>query len=137
MEIAGEIAGAIGPGLLVYVGAGRGDVEEDADRLARKVAGLRVFEDEEGRMNLDLAEIGGSLLAVSQFTLFGDCRKGKRPSFVDALEPDAAERLVERFCAVVRAEGIPVSTGRFRRHMRVHLVNDGPVTLLVDSRKVF
>ncbi len=140
VEVAGECVGATtpgAPGLLVLLGAGRGDDESDAEYLARKIAGLRVFEDPEGRMNLGLAEVGGSLLVVSQFTLYGDCRKGRRPSFVHALEPLRAEQLVAHFVEIARSTGLTVETGRFQTHMHVSLINDGPVTLLLDSTKTF
>ena len=120
-------------GLLVLVGAGEGDGEEDADWMADKIVGLRIFPDDQGRMNKSLEEVGGAMIAVSQFTLYGDCRKGRRPSFVKALEPKKAEMLVERFVARVQASGISCGTGRFGAHMQVELCNDGPVTLLIDS----
>ena len=133
----GEVTGRIERGLVVLLGAGQGDSEADADQLADKVVGLRIFEDAAGKMNLALAEVGGALLVVSQFTLYGDCRKGRRPSFVDALAPGPAEELCNRFVAQARAAGARVETGRFRTMMQVELVNDGPVTLLLDSRKAF
>jgi len=129
--------GRIGPGVLVLLGAGRGDGPEDADALADKIVHLRIFDDEAGRMNRSLADVGGSLLLVSQFTLFGDCRRGRRPSFTEALEPEGAAALCERFAARVRELGIHVETGRFGAHMEVELLNDGPVTLLLDSRRSF
>ncbi|HVU05938.1 MAG TPA: D-aminoacyl-tRNA deacylase [Polyangiaceae bacterium] len=132
-----ETVGSIGTGLCVLVGVGREDTEADAAALAEKVAGLRIFEDEAGKMNRDLQEAGGSLLAVSQFTLFGDVRKGRRPSFGDAMDPEGASVLFERYCAASRALGIAVETGRFRTHMVVRIENDGPVTLLVDTRRSF
>lgn len=140
VTVDGEVVGATDtghPGLMVLLGAGQGDTERDVAYLANKICGLRVFEDDEGRMNRSLADVGGSLLVVSQFTLYGDCRKGRRPSFVAALEPAEAERLVERFVELARAEVEHVETGRFRTHMLVELVNNGPVTLLIDSRKEF
>jgi D-tyrosyl-tRNA(Tyr) deacylase len=139
VRVAGEVVGRIGPGLLVLVAAGDDDTDADADALADKVVGLRVFPgaDDAGNMNRGLVEVGGALLAVSQFTLFGDCRKGRRPSFVKAMAPEPAERLYERFVAAARATGVPVETGRFRAMMEVELINDGPVTLLVDSKRVF
>lgn len=134
--VEGDVVGRTAPGapgLLVLLGAGHGDGPAEVDFLVRKICGLRVFEDDGGRMNLSLADVGGSLLVISQFTLYGDCRKGRRPSFVGALEPTAAERLVERFVERAR-ERIPhVETGRFGAHMDVHLVNSGPVTLLLES----
>ncbi len=122
------------PGLLVLLAAGAGDGEADAAWMAQKIAGLRIFEDGEGKMNLCLADVGGSMLVVSQFTLYGDCRKGRRPSFVGAMEPVEAERLVERFVALARRAVSSVETGRFRTHMHVHSINDGPVTLILESR---
>ncbi len=140
VHVDGELVGSTrpgAPGIMVLVGAGRGDTDADARALADKVVQLRIFEDENERMNLSLVDVGGSLLVVSQFTLFGDCRKGRRPSFVSALEPEEAERLVEVFVARAR-EAIPhVETGRFRTHMEVSLINDGPVTLLIDTTKAF
>ncbi len=130
-----EVVGSIGPGSCVLVGVAADDVEADADALAEKVVGLRIFEDAAGKMNLGLLETGGALLAISQFTLLGDTRKGKRPSFVDAMEPQRANELFERFCQRCRELGASVSTGRFRAEMQVELVNDGPVTLLVDTRR--
>ncbi|MGE0610168.1 MAG: D-aminoacyl-tRNA deacylase, partial [Pirellulales bacterium] len=120
-----QIVGQIGRGLLVLLGVAMDDNEADAVQLARKVAELRVFEDDAGKMNLALADVGGAMLVVSQFTLLGDCRKGRRPSFVAAAPPVQAERLYESFVAAVRSLGIPVETGRFRQHMQVALVNDG------------
>jgi D-tyrosyl-tRNA(Tyr) deacylase len=137
VHVGEEEVGRIGPGILALVGAGRGDGPDDADALAEKIANLRIFEDEAGKMNRSLLDVGGELLVVSQFTLYGDCRKGRRPSFVDALGPDAAEALVERFVGTARKAGVRVATGRFRAMMKVELVNDGPVTLLLDSGKRF
>lgn len=128
-----EVCGRIGHGLLVLLGVADGDTEAEAQALARKTAGLRIFEDEQGKMNLSIGDVGGSMLVVSQFTLLGDCRKGRRPSFVAAAAPEVAERLYQVFVDAVRAEGIEVATGRFRQHMEVELVNDGPVTLVVDT----
>ncbi len=133
VTVGGEIAGEIGPGVLVLLGVGHSDSEQDACWLAEKVAGLRIFEDAEGKMNRSLAEVDGAMLVVSQFTLLGDCRKGRRPSFTKAAPPETAEALYEVFVRAVRNCGIEVATGRFRRHMEVELVNDGPVTLLVES----
>jgi len=124
----------IGIGLLVLLGVNRGDAETDADYMAEKVAGLRIFADAEGKMNRSLIEIGGEMLVVSQFTLCGDCRKGRRPSFIEAAPPDLAERLYERFVSIVKAKGLRVGTGRFGAAMAVSLVNDGPVTLIVESK---
>ncbi|HEX7379627.1 MAG TPA: D-aminoacyl-tRNA deacylase [Pirellulales bacterium] len=128
-----EIVGQIGPGLLVLLGVAAGDRDADAHWLADKIVGLRVFEDAAGKMNRALTETGGAMLVVSQFTLLGDCRRGRRPSFTEAAPPEEAERLYEVFVAAVRAAGIQVATGRFRSHMLVSLVNDGPVTLIVES----
>lgn len=129
--------GEIGPGLLVLVGAAEGDTEADAEYIARKVAELRIFEDDEGKMNRSVADIGGAVLVVSQFTLYGDSRKGRRPSFSEAMKPDAAAPLVERVCELLRQHGLRVETGEFGALMDVALVNRGPVTLLLDSRKEF
>ncbi|WP_145366246.1 D-aminoacyl-tRNA deacylase [Stratiformator vulcanicus] len=135
--VEGETIGAINHGFLVLLGVEKGDTPADGSYLAAKIGGLRVFEDAEGKMNLSLADVGGSMLVVSQFTLLGDCRKGRRPSFIEAAPPELADELYLKFCDEVRSQGIPVETGKFRAHMEVSLVNDGPVTLLVDSRKVF
>jgi len=137
VRVAGEVVGQIGLGFCVLIGAGKGDGAEDVDALVDKVVGLRVFEDAEGKMNLALGDVGGALLVVSQFTLFGDCRKGRRTSFVDALGPDEARDLCDRFVAGARARGVSVETGRFRADMDVEMVNHGPVTLLLDSKKTF
>lgn len=133
VEISGQRVGEIGKGLLVLLGVAVGDGEQDAAWMAEKVVSLRIFEDEEGKMNRSLSEVEGSLLAVSQFTLLGDCRKGRRPSFVDAAPPETAEALYESFVSRVREKGVPVETGRFQAYMQVHLVNDGPVTILLES----
>jgi D-aminoacyl-tRNA deacylase len=137
VEVEGECVGRIGPGWLVLLGVARGDAEEDADRLAQKVANLRAFEDEQGKMNRTVLEAGGAVLVVSQFTLLGDCRTGRRPSFTEAAEPAEAERLYLHFNANLAAAGLEVATGVFRAMMQVALVNDGPVTLLLDSRRAF
>lgn len=137
VTVSGEIVGSIERGLCVLVGVSRRDGEADAKALADKVLGLRVFEDAEGKMNLSVRDVGGAVLAISQFTLLGDTRKGKRPSFGMAMEPQGAERLFDLFCAECRALGGRVETGRFRTHMDVELVNEGPVTLLLDTEKVF
>jgi len=129
--------GGINRGLLVLLGVGADDTDKDADYLAAKCAGLRIFEDDQGKMNLSLVDIGGDMLVVSQFTLFGDARKGKRPSFIDAARPEEANRLYERFVEAVRQSGVTVATGEFKAMMQVELVNDGPVTILLDSRKQF
>ena len=134
VTVDGEVVGQVDRGLLVLLGVAMGDGDTDARWLAEKIAGLRVFEDEAGKMNLSLGDVTGSMLVVSQFTLLGDCRRGRRPSFVDAAQPEEAERLYEVFVDSVRAAGIEVATGRFRRHMQVNLVNDGPVTLIVESK---
>jgi D-tyrosyl-tRNA(Tyr) deacylase len=137
VTVAGEIVGEIGIGFLVLLGVGEDDGPDDAAYLAEKIVGLRIFPDDDGKMNRSLAEIGGGLLAVSQFTLYGDCRKGRRPSFIAAARPETAAELYRTFVAEVRGRGIAVATGRFQEHMDVELVNNGPVTLLVDSRKAF
>lgn len=128
-----EIVGQIGPGLLVLLGVAKTDSTKDADYLANKIVNLRIFEDEDGKMNRSLLEFGGELLAVSQFTLLADCSKGRRPSFVAAAEPDRAAELYEKFVAAVRRRGVAIQTGRFRAMMEVALINDGPVTLIVES----
>ena len=133
VEVAGEIVGAIGPGILVLLGVEKGDDAHDAERLAEKIVGLRIFEDEAGKMNQSLAEINGELLAVSQFTLAGNCAKGRRPSFDNAAPPGEANRLYLHFIHAVRGRGIPVSTGIFQASMKVSLVNDGPVTFILES----
>ncbi len=129
----GEIAG----GILVLLGVEQGDSEADARYLAEKTAGLRIFEDTDGKMNLSLGDVGGAVLVVSQFTLLGDCRKGRRPGFSRAADPQQANALYEFFSQQLRLQGLAVATGVFQAEMNVHLVNDGPVTLLLDSRKVF
>ena len=137
VEVAGETVGQIGPGFMVLVGAETGDTEADARYCAEKIAGLRVFEDAAGKMNLALADAGGDVLLVSQFTLLADARHGRRPDFIQAARPEIAEPLCETVKALIEGKGIRVETGRFRTHMRVSLVNDGPVTILLDSRKKF
>lgn len=137
VTVAGEITGEIGAGLLILLGVAEDDAQSDADYLAEKITGMRIFPDDEGKMNRSLLETGGAMLVVSQFTLLGDCRKGKRPSFIKAARPEMAINLYNTFVAEVRGRGITVATGRFQEHMDVELVNDGPVTLLVDSRKEF
>jgi D-aminoacyl-tRNA deacylase len=129
----GETVGEIGRGLLVLLGVAAGDGDDDLAWLVDKVIGLRVFEDADGKMNLALADASGELLVVSQFTLLGDCRKGRRPSFIAAAPPEQAERVYEQFVARARQQGVRVATGKFRAHMDVSLVNDGPVTLVIDS----
>ena len=137
VEVSGEVVGRIGKGWLVLLGVARGDADADADKLADKLVKLRAFEDDQGKMNRDVAEAGGSVLVVSQFTLLGDCRGGRRPSFTGAADPAEAERLYLRFVENVRLAGLETATGTFRALMAVELVNDGPVTLLLDSRKAF
>jgi D-tyrosyl-tRNA(Tyr) deacylase len=131
------ITGEIGVGLLVLLGVGHEDTEADATYLAEKIAGLRIFEDEQGKMNRNVQEAGGSVLVVSQFTLYGDVRRGKRPSFDAAASPEQARQLYEFFVERIRAAGLRCETGRFQEMMRVELVNEGPVTILLDSRKAF
>jgi len=137
VEVNDEIVGRIGKGALVLLGVESEDTDVDASFIAEKCANLRVFDDQNGRLNLSFADIGGELLLVSQFTLCADCRKGRRPSFVKAAAPDEANRLYMRVADMIRAKGIDVKTGRFQTHMKVYLVNDGPVTLLLESRKRF
>ena len=131
------IAGEIGMGLLVLLGVGEEDTESDVTYLTEKIAGLRIFEDSDGKMNLSVLDVAGSILAVSQFTLYGDVRRGKRPSFDAAAKPDSARRLYELFVDRIRAAGLRCETGRFQEMMQVELVNEGPVTILLDSRKTF
>jgi D-aminoacyl-tRNA deacylase len=137
VKVGDEVVGRIGLGLLVLLGVAHDDTEADADYLADKIAGLRIFEDAGGKMNLAAADVGGAVLAVSQFTLFGDVRRGKRPSFDAAARPEQAFRLYEYFVEQIRAAGLPCQTGRFQEMMQVELVNDGPVTILLDSKKNF
>ena len=137
VTVDGEVTGKIGKGYMVLVGSEVGDTEADARLCADKLAGLRVFEDDEGKMNLSIADVGGEILLVSQFTLLGDARHGHRPSFIAAARPEVAEPLLEQMKAMLEARGLHVETGRFQTHMDVELVNDGPVTILIDSRKVF
>jgi D-tyrosyl-tRNA(Tyr) deacylase len=132
-----EVTGKIDRGLLVLLGVSREDTEKDADYLADKIAGLRIFEDENGKMNLDVAAIGGAVVVVSQFTLYGDVRRGKRPSFDAAAPPDRARQLYEYFVGRIRTAGLLCQTGKFQEMMQVELVNDGPVTILLDSSKQF
>ena len=135
VTVSGEVCGRIGTGMLVLLGVAQDDTQSDARQLALKIASLRIFEDHQQKMNLGLAEVGGAMLVVSQFTLLGDCRKGRRPSFVQAAPPHLAEQLYQVFVETVAGQGIEVATGRFREHMEVELVNDGPVTLLLESRQ--
>ena len=137
VKVDGVLTGEITKGLLVLLGVAQDDSKSDADYLAEKVAGLRIFEDDAGKMNLSVAEVGGAVLAVSQFTLFGDVRRGKRPSFDAAARPEQAEALYEHFVERIRASGLRCETGRFQEMMDVELVNSGPVTVLLDSKKAF
>jgi len=132
-----ETTGEIGQGLLVLLGVAQADTETDADYLAKKIVALRIFEDDAGKMNRSVAEVGGAVLVVSQFTLYGDVRRGKRPSFDAAAPPQRAKELYEYFVSRIRAAGLPCSTGRFQEMMQVELVNEGPVTILLDSEKKF
>jgi D-tyrosyl-tRNA(Tyr) deacylase len=135
VSVAEKIVGEIGPGLLVLLGVADQDRTEDGAYLAEKISNLRIFEDDNHKMNRSLLETGGEMLVVSQFTLLGDCRKGRRPSFINAASPDEANKLYEHFVEQVRQKGITVKTGQFRAMMDVSLINDGPVTLIVDSKK--
>jgi D-tyrosyl-tRNA(Tyr) deacylase len=137
VEVEGRTVGEIGEGFLVLLGVARDDAREDADYLAEKIANLRVFVDGEGRMNRSLIDTGGRMLVVSQFTLYGDVRRGRRPSYTDAAEPERANELYEYFVQRARGRGIAVETGVFQAMMRVSLINEGPVTILLDSRKLF
>jgi D-aminoacyl-tRNA deacylase len=137
VRVDGAIVGQIGPGLLVLLGVGRGDGDADAQDLAEKVANLRILADDEGRMNLSLLDTGGEALVVSQFTLYGDARKGRRPGYTDAASPEEANRLYEHFVSRLRSTGLRVETGTFRATMDVALVNQGPVTILLDSHRNF
>lgn len=137
VTVAGKTVGEIGPGLTVLAGVARGDQAADVQWLARKILQLRIFTDAEGRMNRSVAEIGGGLLVISQFTLLGDVRKGNRPAFDQAEDPALAAPLFDLLLTELRSAGLPVATGQFRTHMEIQLVNDGPVTILLDSRKLF
>jgi D-tyrosyl-tRNA(Tyr) deacylase len=137
VSVGGKVVGAIGPGLCVLVGVAQGDSAQDAEWLSAKVVELRVFEDERGKMNRSLLDAGGALLAISQFTLLGDARQGRRPAFTAAARPEEAQPLYEKFCALCRERGVRVEEGVFRAEMQVRLVNEGPVTLLLDSKKLF
>ena len=137
VTVEGDVTGQIGLGLLVLLGVGREDSEADASYLAGKICGLRVFEDDQGKMNRSAQEVGGAVLAVSQFTLYGDVRRGKRPSFDDAAPPEKARQLYEFFVEEIRRTGLRGETGRFQEMMKVELVNEGPVTILLDSKKMF
>jgi len=135
VTVASRVAGEIRTGVLVLVGVGRADTSESVEYLAEKIANLRIFADDAGKMNRSLVEIGGSALVVSQFTLYGDTRGGRRPSYIQAASPEEANRLYEEFVRCLRSFGVPVETGVFQAHMEVELVNDGPVTILLDSEK--
>jgi D-tyrosyl-tRNA(Tyr) deacylase len=137
VSVAGQTVSEIGPGLMVLLGVREGDTPADADYMSGKLAGLRIFDDAEGRLNLSVLDRAGGVLLVSQFTLYGDCRKGRRPSFTRAAPPEDAERLYDLVAEKLRARGVEVCTGRFRRKMSVSLVNDGPVTILLDSEREF
>ena len=137
MQVDGKRVGAIGPGLLIFLGVGEDDSEKDCDYLVNKIAHLRIFPDSEDLMNLSLIDTGGAALVVSQFTLWGDCRKGRRPSFIRAARPEKAEELYDRFIGFLEEKGIDVATGQFQAMMDVFLINDGPVTLMLDSSKDF
>ena len=137
VEIGGKIVGQIGRGLMVLVGVAAGDEEKDVKYMADKLPNLRIFEDEQGKMNLSVLDVAGSVLAVSQFTLLGDARGGRRPSFIEAARPEVANPLYEQLVRLLRESGLPVETGVFQAEMAVSLINDGPVTLLLDSRKNF
>ncbi len=137
VEVKQRVVGRIGPGLLILLGVGEDDTKKDCEYLAGKIANLRIFSDEKGFMNLSLLDTAGGALVVSQFTLFGDCRKGRRPSFAKAAPPDMAKALYEHFVKLLKQKGLTVATGMFQEMMDVHLINDGPVTLMLDSRKTF
>jgi D-aminoacyl-tRNA deacylase len=137
VEVEGALVGKIGLGWLVFQGVARGDTDHDAAWLAEKILNLRAFEDEQGKMNRSVVDVRGGILVVSQFTLLADCRTGRRPSFIDAADPAEAERLYHKFNELLRPSGLTISTGSFRAMMKVELINDGPVTLLLDSRKQF
>jgi D-aminoacyl-tRNA deacylase len=137
VSVNGEVAGRIGRGLLVYLGVGRGDGDVDAAFLADKLVNLRIFADPQGKMNLSVQDIGGQILIISNFTLYGDCRKGRRPGFDEACEPENANRLFEKTVELVSQSGIPVEKGVFGANMQVQSVNDGPVTFLLDSERMF
>lgn len=137
VTVNGKTVGEVGKGLVVFLGVGHEDGETDSDYLAGKIAGLRIFEDDQGLMNLSLQDIGGAVLSISQFTLFGDCRKGRRPGFSAAAPPEKAEALYNHFCASLRAQGLKVAAGIFQAEMRINVDNDGPVTILIDSKKQF
>ena len=135
VTVAGEVVGRIDHGLLVLLGVAEGDLQDDVVFLATKIVGLRIFPDDQAKMNRSLLDVGGRMLVVSQFTLLGDCRKGRRPSFIEAARPELAVELYRGFIAEVQGQGIEVESGRFQEHMDVELVNDGPVTLILDTRQ--
>ena len=135
--VGGRTVGEVGKGLLVFLGVGHGDSDQEAEFLANKIAHLRIFSDEQGLMNRSVIEVEGGVLVVSQFTLWGDCQKGRRPSFTRAAPPDKARALYEDFVRRIRGKGLAVATGEFQEMMEVHLVNDGPVTMLLDTEKTF
>ena len=135
--VEGRVTGEIKKGLVVLLGVGRGDTSSDLDYLAAKVAGLRIFDDEDGKMNLDVRQAGGEVLVISQFTLYGDCRKGRRPGFTEAAQPLEAENMYREFCRSLEKTGLTVATGEFGANMQVEITNHGPVTLVLDSRKEF
>ena len=134
VKVSDEVTGSIHSGLLVLIGVGEEDTQSDAQWMAQKITGLRIFQDEQGKMNLNVGQVGGDILAVSQFTLFGDCKRGRRPSFTEAAPPEYANTLFEYFVSQVRHLGFNCPTGRFRTHMEVNLTNDGPVTLWLDTQ---
>jgi len=137
VKVENEVVGSVGKGLMVLLGVTHDDCEEDVKYLAEKISNLRIFEDENEKMNLSLLDVKGELLAISQFTLYGDCRKGRRPNFTDAAKPDIANRLYELFIKELEGMGIHVQTGSFGAHMMVDILNDGPVTMLLDSKRSF
>ena len=137
VSVDGRVIAKISKGLVVLLGVGQGDTEAEAAFMADKIANLRIFEDAEGKMNLSVKEVGGEILLISQFTLYGDCRKGRRPSFIDAAPPDEADRLYKLVADLLRDQGLKVGTGEFGAHMLVNIQNDGPVTILIDSAKTF
>ncbi|WP_066637833.1 D-aminoacyl-tRNA deacylase [Desulfolucanica intricata] len=137
VSIAGKTVGEIAAGLVILLGVGQGDTDRDVSYLAAKIAGLRIFEDEQDKMNLSIQDVKGEVLVVSQFTLYGDCRRGRRPSYSAAAPPDQAVKLYEQFVSELRSLGLKVATGIFQSHMQVEIINDGPVTILLDSNKMF
>lgn len=137
VKVEGEIVGEIGPGLMVLLGIEEDDSEKEVTTLVKKITGLRIFNDENGKFNLSLTDTGGSVLVISQFTLLGDCRKGRRPSFIKSARPETAVPLYESVIEGLRKAGVEVASGVFGAHMDVHLINDGPVTLLIDTNKAF